>query len=176
MGALGVKIPNRVEVPIQDAVLGWQQTILSDLLSSLTLSRIADAEGKIAPEKDAFTTAELFERLTKSIFKELDDLKEGSYTVRKPGIPPMRRNLQRKYFDNLARLAMGDSLLLADLSARTPSICQSVATSELTDLQKRIKSVLDGKAELDPYTKAHLNELNTRIEKVLEARLELKKP
>ncbi len=63
---------------------------------------------------------------------------------------------------------MGDS--------HPPADCQTVAYAEFEALEGRIKQVLAGKAELDTYTRSHLIELAARIRKVLDARLELKRP
>ena len=38
-----------------------------------------------------------------------------------------------------------------------PSDCQTVAAAELKGLQIRLKRVLAGKAQLDTYTRAHLD-------------------
>ncbi len=59
---------------------------------------------------------------------------------------------------------------------QTPAFCQSAAGAELQSLEARIKKALDGKAELDGYTRSHLSELAGRIQKVLDARLDLRKP
>ncbi len=50
----------------------WQDRILSQLLSSLTLERMHDAELKAAADADALTTAELLERLTKAVYSEVE--------------------------------------------------------------------------------------------------------
>ena len=52
--------------------LQWQDRILAQLLSPLTLKRMHDAELKAAADADALTTAELIERLTKAIFSEVE--------------------------------------------------------------------------------------------------------
>ncbi len=57
-----------------------------------------------------------------------------------------------------------------------PADCQTVAATELEALEARIKQVLAGKAQLDTYTRSHLSDLAARIRKVLDARLELKRP
>ena len=75
----------------------------------MTLSRIADTEFKTPREQDAFTNKELLTGLTASIFQETEKLQEGKFTDRAPAISPARRNLQNKYFEELADLAMGNS-------------------------------------------------------------------
>ena len=134
----------------------------------MTLSRLIDAELKTPAEQEAFTAAELLHRLTAAIFRETEKLQEGKFTDRAPGISSLRRNLQQYYFQLLADLAMGN--------AASPADCQAVAAAELEALESRLNQVLAGKAELDTYTRSHLNELAKRIRKVLDARLNLKQP
>jgi len=158
----------RPDLPVHAFTLSIQLNMLGQLLSPLRLSRLLDTELKQPAEQETFTVAELFQRLSAAIFNELDKLNEGKFTDRKPAIASTRRNLQRAYFQRLADLALGQS--------NAPADCQALAAVELEGLEKRIKQVLSGKAELDPYSRAHLSDLAARIRKVLEARLELKQP
>jgi hypothetical protein len=98
-------------------------------------------------------------------------LKEGEYSNRKPAIGSLRRNLQRSYLKSLSQLAMGNT--------SAPQDCQTVAYLQLTDLQAKIKKLLDNAAmtgKLDVYSRAHLQETSARIQKVLDARLSLSSP
>ena len=103
----------RADYPVHEIILSWQDQILSELLSSMTLGRLLDSELKVPTGQDAFTAAELLERLTASIFQETEKLNNGKFTNRKPAILSLRRSLQRKYLERLANLAMGNT------SART---------------------------------------------------------
>lgn len=159
----------RKDFPVHDAVLMWQERILGQLMSPVTLERIHDAELKASPDADVLTTAELIERLTKSVFSEVDSVKEGEFSNRKPAISSLRRNLQRAYLSQISQLAMGNSSAPAD--------CSTLAYAELAALDSRIKALLaNGNAKLDSYTRAHLTETSTRIQKVLDAKLTLSKP
>ncbi len=146
----------------------WQSRILDQLLSSLTLERLHDSELHLAADQDALTTAELLERLTKTIFAEVDKTADGEYTNRKPAISSLRRNLQRTYLKRVARLAMGTS--------GAPQDCQTVAYVELNSLEGRINNLLKTNAKLDTYSRAHLEETATRIHKVIDAHLTLVQP
>lgn len=165
----GLNTPTRKDFPVHDVVSQWQNRILSQLLSSGTLTRIHDAELKISPDADAFTTAELIEKVTKAVFSEIDTVKEGEFSTRKPAINSLRRNLQRNYLSQLSQLAMGNSSAPAD--------CQTIAYAELGALDGRIQALLgNGAVKLDSYSKAHLQETSSRIKKVLDARLTLSSP
>ncbi len=164
----GTRSALRNDFPVHETIAMWQERILYQLLSSLTLQRIYDSELKVPADQDAFTAAELIRRLTGSIFNETEKLQGGSYTERKPAIGSLRRNLQRIYLQRLSELAMGET--------GAPADCQSVAYFELKGLQDRINKLLGANANLDTYTKAHLTESSNRIAKVLDARLLLSRP
>jgi hypothetical protein len=164
----GAEPTTRPDFPVHDVIIMWQDRILAQLLSSLTLERLHDAELKVAADKDAFTTAELIESLTKLVFAEVDQAMDGEYTTRKPAVNSIRRNLQRTYLRRLSNLAMG--------SSGAPDDCQTIAYGELASLNDRIKKLLDSKVKLDSYSKAHLQESSARIQKVLDARLSLNSP
>ena len=161
----------RKDFAVHDVALRWQERVIDQILSPITLERIHDAELKTSPDTDVLTTAELIERLTKSIFSEVETIKEGDYTARKPAISSLRRNLQRTYLKSLSQLAMGNT--------GAPQDCQTIAHDQLTRLQQRMTSLLQNgaiAAKLDPYSRAHLQESSARIQKVLEAKLSLNAP
>ena len=159
----GTQIVERGDYPAHDVILMWQDRIVSRLLSPLTLARLHDSELKLAPDADALTTAELIERLTKAVYSEVDTVKEGEFTNRKPAISSLRRNLQRAYLRRLSQLALGQT--------GAPADCQTVAFAELGKLKSRIDSELSGQVKLDAYTKDHLQETSARIAKVIDARM-----
>jgi len=138
------------EVAVHDVILQYQDSVVFQLLSPVTLTRLHDAELKVPADQDAFTTAELIERLTKSIFSEVDTVKEGEFTNRKPAISSLRRNLQRSYLRRLANLAM--------TKGKAPDDCQTIAYTELASLNARIDQLLKGNVKLDSYSRAHLQE------------------
>jgi hypothetical protein len=164
----GSQLPLRTDFPVHDVISMWQDRILQQLLSPLTLDRLHDTELELPADQDALTTPELLGRLTKAIFAETDKMPEGDYTNRKPAISSLRRNLQRSYLKRLSHVAMGDS--------GAPEDCQTVAYAELSALEGRLNSVLKSNAKLDPYSRAHLEESASRIHKVLDARLTLATP
>jgi len=159
----GTQIVDRGEYPAHEIILMWQDRILSRLLSPLTLSRLHDSELKLASDADALTAAELIERLTKAIYSEVDSLKEGEFTNRKPAISSLRRNLQRAYLKRLTHLALGQT--------GAPADCQTVAIAQLAKLKSRIDTLLAGPLKLDAYSQDHLQETSARIAKAIDARM-----
>jgi hypothetical protein len=164
----GMKGSGRPDLAVHEIVLSMQNQVLGQLLSPITLSRLLDTELKTPPEQDVFSAAELLEGLTASIFSETDKLQSGKFTNRAPAISSLRRNLQQEYYQHLADVAMGN--------AGSPGDCETVAATELRNLQTRINRVLGGKAVLDTYTRSHLTDLSARIRKVLDARINLQRP
>ena len=165
----GSNPPDREDYPVHDAILMWQSRVLGRLLNPLTLDRIRDSELMVPADQDAFTTAELLDRLTKSIMAEVDATAPGDYTVRKPAVGSLRRSLQRQYVSRLAALAIAPSGVTPD--------AQAIAAAQLRSLEGRIGALLaKNEVKLDDYSRAHLGELQARIRKVLDASLELNSP
>ena len=164
----GTDVPLRTDYPVHEVIALWQERILSQLLSPLTLERLHDSELKVPADQDALTTAELLQRLTKAIYAEVDKMPEGEFSNRKPAISSLRRNLQRIYLKRLAALAMNDS--------GAPQDCQTLAYAELNGLESRITNLLKANPKLDDYSRAHLDESASRIRKVVDARLQLTRP
>jgi len=189
----GSDVPLRPDYPAHEVIGMWQDRILMQLLSPLTLRRLHDSEMKVSAEQEAFSTPELLSRLTKTVFIEVEKAPEGDFTIRKPAISSLRRNLQRMYLRRLAQLALGESRSfdranvpwttaakwgedLEFTSYEAPQDCQTLAYAELAGLGDKITAVLKANVKLDAYTRAHLEETASRIRKVLEARLELSGP
>ena len=164
----GSEVPMRNDYPVHEVIALWQDRILQQLLSPLTLTRICDSELKVPADQDAFTSAELIHGLTSTIFAETEKLPSGEFTNRKPAISSLRRNLQRIYLKHLSALAMGET--------QAPQDSQTIAYSELKSLEERINKLLKDNSKLDDYSKAHLLETANRIAKVTDARLLLKNP
>ncbi|MFM8284161.1 MAG: zinc-dependent metalloprotease [Planctomycetaceae bacterium] len=160
---------DREDYAIHDVVAMWQLRALNQLLDPLTLDRIRDGEMKVPADQDAFTQAELFDRLSGAILAELAATPPGQYTARKPAIGSLRRGLQREYIAHLGRLALGTA-------SGTPD-AQALAATQLRTIDGRINALLTkGDVTLDPYSVAHLADMQSRIRKVLEAGIDLARP
>ena len=164
----GATRTDRPDYPIHDGIGYWQSFILQRLLSTHTLSRIHDNELKVPADQDAMTTAELIERLTHSIFSEVEELEPGEYTSRKPAITSLRRSLQRQFLRQVSYIALGRT--------GAPDDCQTIAYAELLSLADRAEKLLNSNINLDSYTRAHLLESANRIRKIAEARLTISSP
>jgi hypothetical protein len=168
----GVNLADRQDFAVHDVIAMWQDRILQQVFSSLTLTRLHDSELKIPADQPAFTAADLVQQLTRAVFVELEQAPAGEYTNRKPFVSSLRRNLQRQYVRRLSNLAMGN--------AGAPEDVQTVAYVELMGLETKLNAALETAAaagvKLDAYTNAHLVESKTRIRKALDAELFLSAP
>ena len=165
----GAKPVPREDYAIHEVVLMLQDRILGNLLDPATLSRIRDSELKVPAADDAFTTAELLDRLTKAIMHEVEATGPGDYTPRQPAVASLRRGLQRAYVTRLAGLAMGSAPTLPD--------AQALSTMHLRSIEDSLETLLaKDDVELDDVSRAHLAELQARIEAVLDADLNMPRP
>jgi hypothetical protein len=86
----------------------------------------------------------------------------GGASARKPAISSFRRNLQREHLNRLVSLATHGAWYGASSRPLT-----NLARQELRDLKAAIeKANLD---RMDPYSRSHLADAKTRIDKALEA-------
>tara|TARA_R110000744_G_scaffold114184_2_gene213631 strand:- start:8380 stop:11598 length:3219 start_codon:yes stop_codon:yes gene_type:complete len=148
---------------IHDRVMGMQASALTMLLNPQTVSRVYDYEMFVPADEDALTVAELLNTVNESVWSELKDGGKGTYTLRKPMISSLRRNLQREHLDRLIDMSMDNGgFNSASMAVKT------IASMDLRDLKKTIDGSLKS-GSLDGYTKAHLQEASVRIEKALDA-------
>jgi hypothetical protein len=150
----------RLDYPFHEQVLGFQNAVLDQVLHPLRLARIRDAETKFGAA-DVLTIPELMGRLTQAVWTE---------TLEAPGrnASAMRRDLQRAYVDHLTEI-------VATPPDRMPADARAVARAELSRLDRRLAARLAPPARFNAYTLAHLMETRARIEKALEAGLEVEK-
>ena len=148
---------------IHDRVMGMQASALTMLLNPQTIKRVYDYEMFVPADDDALTVAEVMETVTDSIWSELEANGNGRYSVRKPMVSSLRRNLQREHLDRLIDMSMDNSgYNSASMAVKT------LAAMHLRNLKEGIDSSLDG-GKLDAYTMAHFQEASMRIEKALDA-------
>lgn len=146
--------PGATDFSLSSAILGMQRALLTQLLSDGVAERILDAQGKLAPG-EAFTLAELYDRLLKDVWSELE-AKSGD-------IAPSRRELQRDHATRLASVLLrpgaqgrGDARALLRLQAQ----------SLLTRLEANQK-----RAGLSKEAQAHLADSAEQLRQALQARI-----
>lgn len=147
------------------SIASQQRALLSSLLGSARLARLADAE-LLAPDK-AYTAVELVADLQAGIFSELEKAD--------PKIDPLRRQLQRAYIDILkAEFQPPAAAQPSSLPTRGPvSLGGATGGSELRGVARAALAALAGKLgqaagkAKDPVTAAHLNDLKAEIAALL---------
>jgi hypothetical protein len=175
-----------VDFPVYERVLGIQRIVLNRLLGNQTLARIETNALKCEKGQNPLTLAEVFRGLTTSIWSDLDskEAKDGKRTLASSII---RRNLQREHLKKLATMVLGESrrggsfedLFIIIGGGRTglPPDARSLARLHLRELGKRVEVVLNDKqTALDDTTRAHLEECQERITKVLSASVQVNEP
>jgi hypothetical protein len=160
----GVREPSRLDYPIHERVLLVQTRALGRLYSPLTLARVLDNEKKCKPGENCVTLPEVFRETTQAIWSELElrpDVKQG--TEREPLISSFRRGLQREHVKALINIALRPV-------PGMPEDARTLAWFNLKRLDRQIDDLLKKHdKKLDEYTRAHLEESQTRVRKALEA-------
>lgn len=150
---------------VHDTVLGIQSSAMTMLMNPTTLRRVFDNEFIVPNDQDALTLAELMDEVTKAAWTELDEQGRGRYTSRQPMISSMRRNLQREHLERLIDLAIADETFDA---ASKP--IATLAAMHLRDLHGKVESIDERMgSKVDPYSRAHLQDVGHRIEQALDA-------
>ncbi len=151
----------RKDYPFSEVVLNMQASLLRALLHPVRLSAIRDSEIKFGQES-VLGIPELMGGLNQAIWEEV---------WRGPGenVDILRRNLQRTHLDLMVDI-------LTNPPKRMPSDARSLARMQLRNLNDRIRQRLSPPGfDFDDYSRAHLLECQDRIEKALEAGLEVEK-
>ncbi|MCK4872367.1 MAG: zinc-dependent metalloprotease [Phycisphaerales bacterium] len=152
--------------PIHQRIAGIQSMALTLTMDPFRLGQVYDNEFRIPADQDAITLPEILFGVADAVWSELDETPAGPYTVRRPMISSLRRNLQSVHIERLVDLAKPGT---AYGPAARP--ITNLAVFKLRDLKDKIGNLLDdGSASaLDPYTLAHLSDAHALIEKALDA-------
>ena len=147
---------------VHDTVGGIQAAALTFVMNPGALRRVYDNEFRAAGDTNLLTVAELVSTLTNSVWSECLSPKSGSYSAASPMVSSFRRNLQREHADRLVTLAL--------LDRTTSPAMRTISTLAVQELG-RIKGAAEkaAGANPDPYTRAHLADVTTRIDRAMEA-------
>jgi hypothetical protein len=167
-----------VDYPVYQRVLGIQRVALDELLDADTLTRLQDNALKYDKEDNPVTVAEVFRALTDSVWADLG----ATQTRSNASALVIRRNLQREHVKDLTNLVLGErrsgfALFFFGRRSATPPDARSLARLHLRDIQKKIEAALKEKGpSLDDTSRAHLDECQERIAKVLGASMQVNEP
>jgi hypothetical protein len=153
-----------VDFPLHERILNIQRIVLRHVFRPAVLSRVQNNAMKADKDDKPLTIAETFRCVTDGIWKDMMD-KEGKRQVSSSVI---RRNLQREHLKNLSALVLGGD-------GAVPPDARSLARMHLRDINKRIEETLKVK-HTDDTIRAHLEECQERIAKVLNASMQVREP
>lgn len=140
------------DFPIADQISGIQRTALSRLFSSAVLRRIANSEFKRGGDPNrALTLPTLFSSVTTNVWAELGQRKN---------IPTLRRQLQRVWLDTMIGMVTG--------SSSAPDDATMLAWDQLRQIRARLASSQSSNG-VDEYTRIHLSDSLTKVDRVLKA-------
>ena len=151
-----------------DRIRQRQTAVLGALFQDQRLNRLAD-QGATMPAGTAYTLADLFADVRRGVFSEL--------SAGTPSIDEYRRNLQQAFVDQMDRLINTPLVMqpppqfagFPGVTATTrPTDARALARLELQGLQTGIRTALS--KSLDRMTRAHLVDLQLRIDRVLNSR------
>jgi len=175
-----------VDYPVHERVLAIQRVALSHVFDPAVLSRIQNTAMKVDKADRPLTLAELFRGVTDSVWTE-SGVKNGKDGKKSLEVSVIMRNLQREHLRNLSSLVLGPRgagmdpgfLIIGFQSASVPPDARSLARFHLRSIDRSIKKILkgeDGPISLDDTTRAHLEECQERIAKVLAASVQVSEP
>jgi hypothetical protein len=158
---------DEVDWPVHDTIMGMQASALTMMMNPTTLRRVYDNEFRTPSDQDAVTLPEVLQTLRTAIWSELDEKLEKPATAREPMISSLRRNLQREQLKRLIDLCMPGA---GDSAAYKP--IGTLALEEIRKVRAAAENCQKQNGDkLDPYTQAHLAEIQQVIDKALNAEI-----
>jgi len=180
-------MPEGSDITLHDKILGIQKIALAQCLDADTLSRLQDQELQADPGSNPLKVGEVFRALTDGIFAELKPADPNAKD--KPAavaVSTIRRNLQREYLKRLSTMVLGKKapspgggflFIVFSGGGDVPPDARALARLHLREIQARIARAIDAPgSSVDDTTRAHLEECQQRIGKVLNAGLDANEP
>jgi hypothetical protein len=169
-----------VDYPVNDRVLGIQKVVLNHLFNPAVMTRVQNNALKVEKE-EPLTLAEVFRSVSDGVWSDLPTMGKDPKT--KSSV--IRRNLQREHLKSLGDLVLGKKsnsstaghfvIMIGGSSKPVPPDARSLARMHLREVQKKITGVLgdENVKGIDDTTRAHLEECQERIAKVLNASMQV---
>jgi hypothetical protein len=145
------------EYQLPERLLGLQSAVLGYFMSDVIASRILDGVGKHDRPAEAFQLSELYERLMRDVWVELDGSAKGR------NIPAARRELQR---DHVNRMAIAVLRPIGTPRADARGLLREQARTLLAKLQ-----AAQARNGLDAQTRAHLADCTDTLKQALAAQM-----
>jgi hypothetical protein len=139
-------------------LLDMQRGVLNYLMGEGVAARVLDSADKVDKASEAFALSELYSRITREVWSELD--KPGSIT-------PPRRELQRDHVNRLAA-----TVLRPQSRADARALLREQAQALLTRLDRAVKRLSRKDADKrDAESRAHLQDSADTLRQALAAKL-----
>ncbi len=151
---------SRPDFAVSDFVSSFQDSVMAELFSPDVMSRIDDMQFKTMHPGETMTLDDLFGWMQNAAF---DDVRAGR------AIDPTRRALQRRYTALLTSFALAPSFLLDAFGY--PGDAAPLARYQLQQLDARLGAALAVRGG-DVSTRAHLDDLRSRVETALKPQTE----
>lgn len=140
-------------------VLAIQRALLLQLMSDAMAVRIIDSQGKASSRRDAFQLSELYGRLERDIWSEIEP--RAGHAAR--DIPAPRRELQREHLNRIVSILLRPSSFgLAD--------ARSLVRAQAQVLHVRVQAA-SLRAGLAADTRAHLQDCADSLAQALQAKV-----
>ncbi len=157
-------MPTPIDFPVHGYVDVAHSIFIDEIMHPARFQRMLDNSLRMPGGAEAYEVSELLHTLSAAVWSELEN---------NAPINSFRRNLQRRYTDQLVRLMLDSPSWSTSSSpgpgqVRTPEDVRSLSRLELTELREAIGSRL-ATAGLERDTKAHLLETAARIDKAFDA-------
>jgi hypothetical protein len=147
--------PVATDYSVAAVVLDIQRGLLNHVMSNGVAVRLLDSEPKATSRTEAFRLSELYGRLNREIWSELDG---------KGDIPALRRELQREHVNRLSGLLLRPGALER---ADARSLVRQQAVGLLTRINNASR-----RADLSEEARAHLTDAADSLREALAARLQ----
>ena len=147
--------PIPTDFSLDAIMLDLQRALLNQLMSETLAARLLDAQSKAASSREAFGLSDLYGRLTRDIWSELNG---------KGDIPSARRDLQREHLSRLANL-----LLRPSSGSRADA--RGLLRVEARQLLERLQAA-SRRGDLSPEARAHVMDSAETLRAVLSAPLQ----
>ncbi len=150
--------PVATDYSLTQRVLTVQRALLAQLMSDAVAARVLDSQGKAARGDEAFQLSELYGRLGRDIWIEVEDARPNRAA---PDIPAPRRALQREHLNRVAELLLRPS---ASGRADARSLVRTQAQGLLVQLDAAAK-----RRAFNADTRAHLLDSADTLRQALSA-------
>jgi hypothetical protein len=157
-----------VDFPVHERVLNIQRVVLRHVFSPRVLARVQNNALKADKQERPLSLAELFRGVRDAVWAESTKPAKDA-KMKELDSSVVRRNLQREHLKYLSELVLR--------SGGVPPDARSLARFHLRGIDRDIRKLLDDKGlVVDDTTRAHLEECQERIAKVLGASMQLTQP